>query len=249
MEKDIKKIIIYILISWLVTPPNLYSQCWTNMLYQRPAKETSSGRYREAGYKSGYPYTVFDKSKPGWSLDNNIAEIRALIIEDELQTDIGKQEFFQLYSSLYNFALQPYGMQSIGGGATGNSTLAGWAKANAFCYLIKLNASAQDISSNTDTLHLLRANCLTAFDNMNVKVLNCNGGNDCSYLQYRSRELVAWAQAYDLMKAAEILPVNDRSIFCNPRNKLRLLARNFYNASGGLTGIIRNPWGWKKTMV
>ena len=56
------------------------SDCWTNGFYNRPAKETSGGRYSEPNDIAGHPYTVFDKRKPGWSLGNNITEIRNALI-------------------------------------------------------------------------------------------------------------------------------------------------------------------------
>jgi hypothetical protein len=74
MEQIIKKVIICILISWIITLPKIYSQCWNNGFYNRPAKETSGGRYREPNYVASQPYTLFEKRKTGWTLGNNITE-------------------------------------------------------------------------------------------------------------------------------------------------------------------------------
>ena len=81
MEQIIKKstLLLLVLISF---NSNVFAQsdCWTNGFYNRPAKETSGGRYREPNYMASHPYTVFDKRKPGWSLGNNITEIRNALI-------------------------------------------------------------------------------------------------------------------------------------------------------------------------
>jgi hypothetical protein len=170
MEHSKLIILICILTTCFLKTSNAQSDCWSNGFYNRPAKETSGGRYREPNYVASHPYTVFDKRKTGWTLSSNITEIRQMLMYEEEIPEIDR-EFLNLYSALYNFAMQPFGIQTVGGGVNstdnGNSTLASWAKANAFCYLIKLNASAQDISSNTDALNLLWANCLTAFDHTN----------------------------------------------------------------------------------
>jgi hypothetical protein len=148
MEHSKLIILICILTTCFLKTSNAQSDCWSNGFYNRPAKETSGGRYREPNYVASHPYTIFDKRKPGWTLNNNLSEIRDELINGKpISLNDPEGEFYTLYSALYNFAMQPFGILpiaigTVGGGANssdnGNSTLASWAKANAFCYLIKL---------------------------------------------------------------------------------------------------------------
>ena len=74
MEQTIRKFVVCMLVICIYISAEAQSVCWTNGFYNRPAKETSGGRYREPNYMASHPYTVFDKRKPGWTLGNNITE-------------------------------------------------------------------------------------------------------------------------------------------------------------------------------
>jgi hypothetical protein len=58
MEQIIKKSTLILLVLTTIVC-NLFAQsdCWTNGFYNRPAKETSGGRYCEPNDMASHPYT------------------------------------------------------------------------------------------------------------------------------------------------------------------------------------------------
>jgi hypothetical protein len=151
---------------------------------------------------------------------------------------------------------------------TGFSSLAVWAKCNAFVFLVGLDVNGHRIDS-LDSLNLLsnpsyytlrkkyRDNALDALKHD----LKGDANNiTLNELQHLDRSLILWLQTYDMLKAACELPDltskgihpyafgnSDANLYdCSPRNKLRRLTRELYMKSKGYFGIVEHKWGWKK---
>ncbi len=114
------------------------SQCSFGVFSSSPPKERKAGRYREFNQLNGHPYTLFDKTKAGWTLQGDITLIRQKI------HDI--PEYAEIYEGIFVTTNQSINSQTIGGkDEVYTGTLGAWAKANAFCYLIGLDETGEQL--------------------------------------------------------------------------------------------------------
>ncbi len=233
-------------------------------------KELNRKRHKIEGSTYGHPYTTFDRHN-GLTFQETIENIRAKTKSEYHPTNPGP--IYSAYKRVYEFAESSKPTDDgIGSKSnnkyTGFSSLAVWAKCNAFVFLVGLDVNGHRIDS-LDSLNLLsnpsyytlrkkyRDNALDALKHD----LKGDANNiTLNELQHLDRSLILWLQTYDMLKAACELPDltskgihpyafgnSDANLYdCSPRNKLRRLTRELYMKSKGYFGIVEHATGWKK---
>jgi hypothetical protein len=231
-------------------------------------KELNRKRHKIEGSTYGHPYTTFDRHN-GLTFQETIENIRNIINNEKSQDG----PIYTAYKRVYEYAESSKPTDDgIGSKSnnkyTGFSSLAVWAKCNAFVFLVGLDVNGHRIDS-LDSLNLLsnpsyytlrkkyRDNALDALKHD----LKGDANNiTLNELQHLDRSLILWLQTYDMLKAACELPDltskgihpyafgnSDANLYdCSPRNKLRRLTRELYMKSKGYFGIVEHKWGWKK---
>ncbi|MFN4083641.1 MAG: hypothetical protein ACK4K9_08425 [Bacteroidia bacterium] len=238
-------------------------------------EELNRKRHKVNNMTYGHPYTTFDRHN-GLNFQQTIINVRQRILIEKQEDDKEKQPVYTAYKLVYEYAESTKPNDDgigpkTGGKYTGFSSLAVWAKCNAFVFLVGLDVNGHRIDS-LDSLNLLsnpsyytlrkkyRDNALDALKHD----LKGDANNiTLNELQHLDRSLILWLQTYDMLKAACELPDltskgihpyafcnSDANLYdCSPRNKLRRLTRELYMKSKGYFGIVEHKWGWKKTTV
>lgn len=148
------------------------------------------GAYTEHGYDNASPLAVFDKKR---SLQSQLDTVRSWVIGE-------KFNYNEIYRDLYSNANSgsencncPSGKTMAGGPST--------AKDAAFVYLIGLNQLGQALS-NEDRASF-RNKALSILEKAGSMDKACFRGKFGDTHQYRSKELIMYLQAYDLLKTAK----------------------------------------------
>lgn len=212
--------------------------------------ELYRGRYKPANANYGNPYTMFNKRKPNWNLEDELKEIRTLITT---QVENGQAYGYAvLYKAMYDTADGPepaacnYNQEICGYPA--------WVKNNAILYLIGIKYSRIDnidvfeyIANSHDPERLVFAErAANGLRNLNPNIQTCFGGGDCGILKNKALDLINYLQAYDALKTAKYYREGDgdrNGGDCSGRNKLREYTRNFYIES---EDVINSFTGWKR---
>lgn len=231
---------------------------WTDLL--GVPDELNRKRLKFDDMRYGNPYTLIDRDR---FPDANTAfnEIRKVLQSEK------NNELRLSYSKMFSEAI---GLRPASGGNWDPdvSELAIWAKYNAFIYVIGLEPDKfkflDDLGPEGKAVRDgFRDRAMDAFRYMDCRVPSAPYDGlyePTNRLQKRARELIMWCEAYDWLKGAAYdakldesrwpLPKgdNDRNEGdCSPRNRLRLLARNFYAAAeGSFFGPIENRFTWKR---
>lgn len=184
--------------------------------------ELYRGRHQIDGMNWGHPYTVFDRQNGDSNFVQTISKIRMRIIEESNPTINGP--VFKAYKAIVQNAQESIptdnGLIAGSGSSTTYSALAIWAKNNAFVFLIGLDEDANwmdtteynGVKSNAkrdafrDRVYMPNQISMpmnpyltdkSAFSHFVGEVPHDNGD-----MQFCSRSLIFWLQAYDLFKAA-----------------------------------------------
>ncbi|MES2382536.1 MAG: T9SS type A sorting domain-containing protein [Bacteroidota bacterium] len=228
----------------------LIAYCLISKLLSAQPTETIAGRYEDHGFWREHPYTMFNKRKDNWNLQNELEKIRNLIYAGQpLPTNDVTEFYAKLYSEIYATAQLP---EPVGGSAADKTTNphAAWTKNNAIVYLIgikyhKVGANHVFEPMTDPTLkQYFRDHATTGMRNLKTNIISCWGGEDCGLLINRAQELIGYAQAYDILKCTDAYPTDDRNDGpTSGRNRLRELTRNFHTAA---FAVINSSTGWKK---
>ncbi len=242
------------------------SQCinWQDLIFGNVPEELYRGRLKFAGMHYGNPYTMMDRRKFPNANEGYKSIRNAIQNSDDLK---------KMYSNIYKVATDPMpteGWLGTGPGLADNvSPLSVYAKYCAFVFVIGLDDNFDPLDgtpanpANYYKRNAFRDNAKTALSNMGVMIPEAPwSGTDkpIALLKHRSRELMYYCEAYDWLKGAAedsaLKSANrnpfppydeDRNDGCSPRNKLRMLARNFYVAANGhFFAPIESVTGWKK---
>lgn len=231
-------------------------------------EELYRGRHKINGMTYGHPYTTFDRHN-GLSFEETLKRIRNRIINSPA-TDPVKVA----YLAAYNNAItnrpadnNENGLYRLINGSKASTLLPFWGKNNAFVFLVGIDSSGNgyidSLSNGILQRNAFRDRAIEAFEHLSAGIEHMNiitmdmHMND---MQHYAIALTAWAECYDLLKAAYEVPelrnngrnpygfgdADRNGVKCSPRNKLRKLARDFYWQNNGSRGVIKHATGWKK---
>jgi len=236
-----------------------------NVIFAQP-EELFRGRHIVGGGNYGHPYTTIDRHNGDLSINQTIQKIRSKIVPEMNDSQVSLA-----YYDLYNFAVGPMptdgGLNNNSSNPNGPSSLALWAKCNAFVFLIGLDSAGKWLDTTSyngitsfarrnefrDRVHHhnMSSNSINAFDHLTDEMPKFN---EKTNIKFAARSLIYWLCAYDLLKAAYEIPElrdNERNNWgfgdadrnhskSSPRNKLRKLTRDLYQLSTGWNGIIEH---------
>jgi hypothetical protein len=218
-----KNFIIILLIASNIL--DVFSQPCTNI------EELTRKRHQIGGSTQGHPYTMFDRHN-GLSFDSTIKNIRHRIWKEYDPINSKHGPVYLAYQNVCDNANLPMPTDN-GMDVNAVSSLAVWAKNNAFVFLIGLDRDGNFMDStaysgvtNFDKRNEYRNKSLYAFDVGLTGAIDANNPswgwwifptaylfanwieeqNFLNKLQFHSRSLLFWLQSYDLMKAAYELP-------------------------------------------
>jgi len=224
---------------------DLFSQSCKNEL--NVPKELTWNRYQEVGEVDQHPFTMFDKNKLGWNLENEIYEIRKKIINSPVVLssnphDGGRYIVTDPVAAYYRDCYHYLSINPEPGicNKDDNCEHPMWVKRNAFIALIGLKyfvyAGVRDsfsiLSDSERTEYARKAE--NGLKNLNPRIIGCSGGKDCGIVHLKAFDLMQYLQAYDLLKTGGKIAHyadDNSSDDCNPRNKLRQFAANMYRNS------------------
>ena len=194
-------------------------------------EELTRKRHQIGGSTQGHPYTMFDRHN-GKTFEQTIFAIRENLIKEKKDTTLKFTPILDAYQNVCDNANLPMPTDN-GMDVNAVSSLAVWAKNNAFVFLIGLDRDGNFMDStaysgvtNFDKRNEYRNKSLYAFDVGLTGAIDANNPSwgwwifptaylfanfieeqkFLSKLQFHSRSLLFWLQSYDLMKAAYELP-------------------------------------------
>jgi hypothetical protein len=225
-----------------------------------PTIELTRNRLKdhEPGFRYGGPYTMFNRTTPGWSFD----AIRLKIMDRiKLRTAV-RDSFLSPITKMYR-AIVAHANQASPPLCEYDQKECQhpkWVKNNAIAFFIGLKDSLDPalkvhLIPMTDSERIgyfLKAQ--TGLRNLNFEVISCWGGPDCGIIRQKAMQLASYLQTYDLLKsygehwgvsiAPDYIRGDDRNKgTCSPRNKLRELTKNVYLQSDN---VINSSNGWKR---
>lgn len=229
-------------------------------------KNANKGQYEENNSQKVHPYTIFIKTKEGFNILSDID-----YIEREILLDTKQKGLKSYYLSVFKSALSPFNpadTAQIGGHIKyttwgikngvyqeyekdcrkGVSESSKMCKNAAFVYLIGVDSSGKTLrrSTHPDTISYyndFKTRAIQRLQYMNVKTVV-----NPEYMQWRSKEIIHYLQAYDMLKTAEMLADQDvpgYSFTQTEKEQLEVIkynlqrfARNIYQDADNLAGSL-----------
>jgi hypothetical protein len=240
------------LLTFITLIYHAYAQC---SYKENVPEELVRERYSPDDSWYGNPYTMFNKRRGGWSLDDDLNAIRNSIIAGGAKA--GQQEELsnhaaRLYYGLYKNAIEAEPAKCSYDKWCKHPA---WVKNNAIVHLLGIkpyldgNGDRQFmfVPSEFDTWRYnfaLKAN--DGMKNLNPRIISCYGFGDCDVLKDKAFELINYLQAYDMLKTAKYYKQGDgdrNAGDCSARNKIREYARNMHIQA---EDVINSFAGWKR---
>jgi len=236
---------------------NVIAQC----AYQTNVpKEFYRNRYQPADAVTTRPFTLFNKTKPNWNLEEDLNKIRYNIISGEADISKDKEDFknnfTRLYYEIYKNAISPEPSKCAIDQEECPHPI--WVKNNAVVNLIGIVVTETPTTitfkyagPGDPDRHIIDYHGWLAEEglrNLNPEVPTCINitSYGCDKPSKVALSLLYYLQAYDMLKASGRLPQFDwdrNTGDCSARNKLREFTRNLFIQSNG---VINSTFGYKK---
>jgi hypothetical protein len=183
----------------------------------RGQKKANHGQYIESSSLPMHPYTIFYKSKPEYfdliKSTKDMSELKTKMVEiiqneiENIQNNVqSTNEYYtEFYDNVYNSGVSVFNSndsKDIGGHPnSGVSQSSKKCKNAAFVYLMGFDKDGETQNFRGESDHSdFKSLAIIRLQYMNVEVRSTVGS-----LQWRTKEFIHYLQAYDMLKAAEIL--------------------------------------------
>jgi len=179
---------------------------------ENPSKgqiNANKGQYNEDNSVQRHPYTIFVKSSD-FSIINEIERLRKMVVKDALNENFGDK-----YGDIFISGSKSFNNQnkdSIGGHPlSGTSPSSLCCKNAAFVYLMgfykdgKLNFLRTGDQDSTVFKGSIEHNAFKTRAIQRLQWMNVKTVTSVDLMQWRSKEIIHYLQAYDMLKTAEML--------------------------------------------